>query len=370
MCGWYGPPVVSINPGLGVQNCSSRHLWSKSNDGVFSILELCATIMVFIPMCIRTPHGDMYSTRSINVFTQTFEHVPNSTTKSSCIGACAIVRQVIVHARLCLYALCLCLEVMAPCIYVCALRMCGMVFVSASAQTYASYIWFVLAGPVSAPAREMAPAGTKTGLDLVPLARRVPKPRRTGDLDKDNSAELQYVGFQKLITLLTRRPDLILETLGRIECKINNAATADTGSGSDFFGKEVVSISRVPADWMASWCQQQAGAALDDGTMIKMLKAEPQTVERLATFSLQLPRSLALPQEARAKKVLARLLDERSKTLGCRLNRAWVKNVKGDGRIDWATGGCLCVVWGPSASDEYWQIHFWGGGGRCLMMFQ
>lgn len=116
---------------------------------------------------------------------------------------------------------------------------------------------------------------------------------------------------------------------------------AASSAETDSFPKEVATVSKIPADWMASWCQQQAGAALGDAIVVKMLKAEPQTVDRLAAFALQLPRNLALPAEARAKKVCARLLDERSKTMGCRLNRAWVKNVKGDGKIDWATGGDL-----------------------------
>lgn len=141
-------------------------------------------------------------------------------------------------------------------------------------------------------------------LELVPLAKRVPKPRKTGDTDLDSTKELQFFGFQKIITHLTHRPDLILEALGWIETKIGTDMSKEPDA-DECFAKTVVTFGRLPSDWVAAWCQKQAGGALTDEMLVKMLKVEPQSIERLQTFALQCPKTLCLPEEAKLKKVCA-----------------------------------------------------------------
>lgn len=166
-----------------------------------------------------------------------------------------------------------------------------------------------------------------------------PKAKKTGNPELDQQAEVNHKALQKVAGILYDRPDLVLETLTKLELRVSKASVAEDTDKGAMFEQPVTTIGRIPSDWWASFCQQLSGGSLGDGLLVQVLKADTSSLDRLVQFTLQLPTSVILPAECRTKKVCARVLAERARVLNTRLCREWVNRaVKPNGDIDWAQG--------------------------------
>lgn len=189
-------------------------------------------------------------------------------------------------------------------------------------------------------------ATPRTGaIELTPYAQRFPIPKRTGDVQKDGKSELDYIACQKVVSLLQARPSLAFETLGALESKQHVDPTVE----QDIFPKEVVTFGHIKSDWWASWLQRHTANALHDDMLRRIVQHDASSVERLRYFCTQVPRTVVLPPGCKVRKVCARVLDERARDVGTRLNNDWLtEHTKPNGAVCWGLGaGLLCwFFWG------------------------
>lgn len=185
----------------------------------------------------------------------------------------------------------------------------------------------------------------KSDMELPPFVRRMPMPKKTGNKETDDNSEVTHKALQKIICLLLANPSVTLETLGKLQIRLEGSAVAQAAEAGAEFEAGVTTLGKVPSEWWASWVQQLSGGALKDSDLVKILKHD-SSLDRMVTFGAQMASATVLPQECHIKKVLARVLHERSRAVGTRINRDWLKKaVNISGVIDWKHG-CIWALAG------------------------
>lgn len=195
------------------------------------------------------------------------------------------------------------------------------------------------------PAKKLAIlAETNQGpFDLTSFAKRLPKPKSGhGDGSK---YEARHKALQKIISCLQHRGELILETLAGLELKVERAPLGEVSTYDPEFEGDIRVLADIPDDWLAGWIQSQTGMAITDAKLAAMLVADPQVLDKLRRFALQLHQQIVLPKSLQVQKLCGRVLGQVSRNLGRPLSGTWtVDNADAQGNISWKKGGCLGVV--------------------------
>lgn len=179
-------------------------------------------------------------------------------------------------------------------------------------------------------------------------AERLPKPRETGDPERDAEAVLEHKSFVKLITLLegvrkTGTPEgLVLQTLGFVESRLDKVAVVDEHT----FDLNVTCVGKLPSSWSAAWLLATV-PSLTSAKVQAIARQDSEGVDRLFRFAHQLPKTFALSKECMDKRVAFRLLKKLWELHGKRMSGNWVaKHITAAGVADWKVGGCYSFVWG------------------------
>lgn len=184
-------------------------------------------------------------------------------------------------------------------------------------------------------------------LELTAYAKKLPKTRAVGSANDSRSAEVSHKAFQKVISVLQKKPDWVLDILGELELRLESKASVVDDVVR--FDEPVSTLGKLPTQWWAGWLQTLSGYKLNDDMLAKLLVQDSGCVDKLVRFATQLPSGVILPQSLSICKLAARAFDERSRALGSPFSSVWVADhIKSDGAISWGKGGPLCIreTWG------------------------
>lgn len=174
--------------------------------------------------------------------------------------------------------------------------------------------------------------------ELTPYAKKLPKVRTSSSTAEARQAEIAHGALQKIVAILQKRSDLVLDVLGDLELKIgeNKAPNLEEEEFDN-----VSTLLKLPSQWWAGWLQSSSGCKLTDSLLAQMLVQDSNCIENIVKFSTQLIGSTAvLPKSLKICKLAARIFDEQSRTLGSPLSSVWVENHVAKNRtINWGKGG-------------------------------
>jgi len=98
------------------------------------------------------------------------------------------------------------------------------------------------------------------GNPLAPLAKKVPRVRRSGDLSADTRASIERDAFVRIVDKLSKYPAFILPMRGIIMSQDFSGATVSGGksANNDEWAMNCRSIGKIPKTWIAEWLLHRA----------------------------------------------------------------------------------------------------------------
>lgn len=197
----------------------------------------------------------------------------------------------------------------------------------------------------SASSQMASSTPTENLMELTAFAKKLPK-RKCGTSAADARAlEVAHVAMQKVISILQKKPEWVLDVLGELELKMHTKTTVQDEEKR--FDDQVTTLTKLPTQWWAGWLQNLSGCKLTDDLLAKMLVQDSACIDKLVRFATQLAPGTVLPQSLNVCKLAARAFDERSRSLGSPFSSVWVTNhIAKDATISWGKGGAVCVSFG------------------------
>ena len=170
------------------------------------------------------------------------------------------------------------------------------------------------------------------------LARKVPKPRKTGNDLVDSEAEKQRQDFMEIITTLTRHPKLVSGTHGHMR-KLLLALKQQEGSP-----KFLVDCAKaIPPEWWAAWVVSVSDFTKED--LVSIRHADNEGPLQLGLFATQLSIGLKLDENSRNKDCFWRVCVRLHEQNGLRLPglKALMDFDIRTGQLDWGRGSYQLV---------------------------
>lgn len=186
------------------------------------------------------------------------------------------------------------------------------------------------------------------GAPLSAYAKKVPEVRRGGDPAKHEQAVLRRRSFVKIVDILSKRPEHILETLAHLENQ-EVKAKEEKSDKNDYFLPQYTKLWRISHNWWASWLVANSNGALTAEMMHSMTLHNPKVPQMVAFFLCQLAPGDVLPKILLNKKIASRVFAKRARDLG-----RWpfvAGSLNRDGSISWARLGPYELSWKEGLSS-------------------
>lgn len=164
------------------------------------------------------------------------------------------------------------------------------------------------------------------------MAKRVARPKRTGNLLDDNRAEQEFNAMVFLVDHLAKNPSYVMPMHGHL---LNLIRQESMTTHEDFFANATI-LSKLPEDWVVSFLAEKSALSLRDLARVKA--ADPEGLRRLFSFGLQLPTGARLPPAMAEKAVAAKALAARCVDVGNRFKNWNSKRLHADGSLNWLYG--------------------------------
>lgn len=194
--------------------------------------------------------------------------------------------------------------------------------------------------------------------DMVPLARRVPKAKHTGDPVEGSKFFQQEQQVKLLINALMRDTSLIEATHGSL---LKNIATK-AAAHADLQWSFVSTLGKLDEKWVANWfCKH---SMLNSADIAKMRVADPGSFRHMMHWVLQVPSSARLPDTMRYKQVCDGALAARAAAVG-RLEHVVTELLTADGHVQWAKGS-YCLVFDQASVNSISHVGGRDGGLACI----
>lgn len=187
---------------------------------------------------------------------------------------------------------------------------------------------------------------------VTPYAARLPRPKKSGDTERDSEAVAEHKAFQKLVSILEKAQNsddaasrgLVMHALNYVQGKIERDAAADDNQ----FDANVTCIGKLPPSWTAAWLMAMCPALTQDKLQL-IAKNGADGLSHLYAYALQLPRGFAIPPQCKEKRVCYRVMSLVWERFGKRMSNEWMStHIAKNGDVDWLKGGCY---WFSFAED-------------------
>jgi hypothetical protein len=176
--------------------------------------------------------------------------------------------------------------------------------------------------------------GMADGIELSPYARRLPKPKKTGDGTLDEQQRLQHVALQKTITLLQQHGDAVFPILASLVGIVNRKSSNST---DQLFPSTYCKCRYLPKYWLATWLCQ--ATPLKISTLKAVGRVDKNGIRSIFEFLTQLDGNDSIPPAMLDKVVCAKALAARMRAVIPDAD-AWVaESVPKSGKIDWGSCG-------------------------------
>ena len=160
------------------------------------------------------------------------------------------------------------------------------------------------------------------------LAKRICKPRATGNSVKDNAQNTEYGLYVQCVNLLDAHPKVRQECAGFLVQALNEKRKDDETKNGFF--EEVSSLGKLPECFVVAWVCKHTGFTASDLGRAKVQNKE--ILGHIMEFLLCATKTLKVPEAMRSKLVAYKTLDMRLEEAGNRhllvLNHALIKNGK------------------------------------------
>ena len=160
------------------------------------------------------------------------------------------------------------------------------------------------------------------------MAKRIPKPRPTGNSVKDNAQNTEYGLYVQCVNLLDAHPKVRQECAGFLVQALNEKRKDDETKNGFF--EEVSSLGKLPECFVVAWMCKHTGFTASDLGRAKLQNKE--ILHHLMEFLLCATKTLKIPEAMRSKLVAYKTLDMRLEEAGNRhllvQNHALIKSGK------------------------------------------
>lgn len=183
------------------------------------------------------------------------------------------------------------------------------------------------------------------------LAAKIPKATRTGDLDKDNEAELQCAAYIRLVDGLWKALEHCMAVQQFFENRISKE-NVPTGSGEVLF-ETVTTLRALSEVWCAAWLCK--AGKMEQKLVENFKDYDHDVVRQLMVFSLAANLALRLPEACRDQEVTTFVFNDRYERVGQRMEALKLTGAY-DSRtyaIDWLRVGVYELRFGEDESKGY-----------------
>ena len=146
------------------------------------------------------------------------------------------------------------------------------------------------------------------------LAKKIPKPRSSGNTYKDMQAQMEHHHFVQCINVLDARPDVRAECKSFLDQILDNKSRGELGT-VDYFS-EVTSLGKLEEAWTLAWVCKVTGFMPNDMGRGKVMNKDILT--NVLEFLLNASKTLKLSQSMLRKVIAARAFDSRLELAGNR----------------------------------------------------
>lgn len=197
-------------------------------------------------------------------------------------------------------------------------------------------------------------AALGTIIALSPLAKKVPRPQRTGDHMVDAKRHIDYNCKVAIIDKMEKEPYIIQPLHGLMQSHdLKNMASVDVEKGSPWTGN-YKHVQSLPRGWMSEYLLARARALGIEAFITKQVLADLEVfcsdaIPTLFFFDTQLAPGCAWPPVLNDKYVASRTVIKRSEEVGNRLAVAVRKGLLSTPKqFDFMKAGCYELLFGEN----------------------
>lgn len=193
---------------------------------------------------------------------------------------------------------------------------------------------------------------------------QIPKPRRTGNQITDEDATPVHICFEEMVSGLHNKRQHVMPMYLQYQKRLKHEHEEEEeeegqARGGELFDKAFTTLRVMEEDWFMNWVAGNSNRTLMVNMLIKAKRVDLDSICQLASYALQLPLSIKMPDVMRVKDIAYRAFHARAKAVGGRL--AVLRKKQGsfmaNGQIKWALG-CYSFV---KEGNLFTEVHHYSG---------
>lgn len=177
---------------------------------------------------------------------------------------------------------------------------------------------------VASATTKAAPAESCDGKPLAPLAKRIPRPKTTGNRDLDTKRSFEYSCMTRIVDRMSKDPEVISHLHNfMLNTNMKSLETAREKGNAEWTG-EYKSLERVPRSWMSEFLVRRArdtgcDQIFNQDTLKRLCDENQQQVDMLFYFETQTVGSMPFPKGLEDPYTAATVFSRRAAQVGERL---------------------------------------------------
>ena len=178
---------------------------------------------------------------------------------------------------------------------------------------------------------------------LASLARRVAKPRRTGNTEADLQLKMQYTSLVRCVDWLVKHPNQITGVWNLMQTHNFDAHVAQQSSSSEWTGNYKI-LAKIPQAWMAQFLMSRYDELTKDN-LNKLLGIDADAITTLFLLEVQLQGTFIFPAACKDKTIASKVFNSRADDCNRRVGvllKAGGLNLT-TGALNMGKGGCFTL---------------------------
>ena len=172
---------------------------------------------------------------------------------------------------------------------------------------------------------------------LCPLAKRIPQPKRSGNLQEDNRKLRVYASLRNIVQYLHFNDDEVCDTWAQLSQGMH--IVGGKFGDKTVFDTKVKLFCQIPRDWRAAWLKDVSKGELSQSLLDMMDVADATVIDGFFYTVTGTCAETVLPVELREKGRLDKALRLRAQQLGDRLGKLIPAVDKTTGAVDKTRAG-------------------------------
>lgn len=191
--------------------------------------------------------------------------------------------------------------------------------------------------------------GGLSDLGISPWAKKIPKVKKTGDVDKDLQLNIERDSLIYIMDTLAANPSLVMPTKGFMERELKKQAGAEKTKQGNYIGgapfpADYKYLAKIPRYWYTSWMVENSDGEITKDMASNLELADSAVLRRAFDFFTCTHSGHAWPQLALDRSVMSKMFAARSEECGPRLKGWWARAVRRDSTVDWSKGGAYTLL--------------------------